>query len=103
MPGTTPQNKDVNQAKLLPESMSGSLAQLKMGFALNSVAQVVTGAHAKAWDLGQSLTLGWSQRGHITAEAIQIWAPIARVSPEPRLPIKESRLGLWPCSSQGPD
>ncbi|EGV94451.1 hypothetical protein I79_000413 [Cricetulus griseus] len=47
MPIATTQNKDVDQAKLLPEDMSQSMEQLQLWCALNSVAQVTTRAHTE--------------------------------------------------------
>ncbi|MEJ1277626.1 serine (or cysteine) peptidase inhibitor clade I member 1 [Cricetulus griseus] len=55
--GTT-QNKDVEQAKLMPKAMSGSVAQLQLGSGLNSVAQITTKDHTESQDLGRSLRLG---------------------------------------------
>lgn len=44
VPRATTQNKDVDLAKLLPEAMSGFIAQLQPVSALNSVTQVDTRA-----------------------------------------------------------
>lgn len=46
MPEAITQNKD--QVKMLPETMSGSMAWLQPGSAPNSVAQITARAHPKA-------------------------------------------------------
>lgn len=51
-----------SKSRLLPETMSGSMAQLQPGSVLKSVAQVATKVNAEAQNLGQRLQLGWSLR-----------------------------------------
>lgn len=57
----TTQTKDVDQAKLLSEGMSGFMVQWELGSALNSVAHFITTAHKDVHDMGRSLN---HSRGH---------------------------------------
>lgn len=55
--GATTWSYDIDQAELLPETMSGSVVQLQAGSVLNSVAQVATRANIKdrIWARGLDL------------------------------------------------
>lgn len=70
MPREITQNKNVSEAKVLPEILFGSVTQLQWGSALNSVAQVVTKAHTEALDKGRSLQFGLNQEGHATVGTV---------------------------------
>ena len=76
----TTQTKNVDQAKLLPEAMSGSMIQWQLVFALNSVVQFITRAQKNVHDMGMILN---HSRGH--TDWWTVLPPRTRLPFRPRL------------------